>query len=68
MDTEVIEVVSDSLPDTGHTVPCHNKEEGKDRMKGHETGNTATSPRTTDNPVLFHFNEKLQPEDIKTGT
>lgn len=37
MDTEMIKVVSDSLPDTGHTVPSHNKEEGKGRMKGHET-------------------------------
>lgn len=37
IDTEVIEVVSDSLPDTGHTVPSHNKEEGKGRMKGDET-------------------------------
>lgn len=33
----MIKVVSDSLPDTGHTVPSHNKEEGKNRMKGHET-------------------------------
>lgn len=33
----MIEVVSDSLPDTGHTVPSHNKEEGKGRMKGDET-------------------------------
>lgn len=37
MDTEMIEVVSDSLPDTSHTVPSHNKEEGKGRMKGDET-------------------------------
>ena len=37
MNTEMIEVVSDSLPDTGHTVPSQNKEEGKGRMKGDES-------------------------------
>lgn len=37
MDTEMIEVVSDGLPDTRHTVPSHNKEEGKGRVKGDET-------------------------------
>lgn len=37
MDTEMIEVVSDSLPDTCHTVPSHNKEEEKGRVKGDET-------------------------------
>lgn len=35
MDTEMIEVVSYSLPDTGHTVSSH-KKEGKDRVKGGE--------------------------------
>lgn len=40
-------MVSDSLPDTGHTVPSHNKEEGKGRMKGYETSRMQLLPPST---------------------
>lgn len=40
MDTQMVKVVSDSLPDTGHTVPSHNKKDGKGRTKGRETSRT----------------------------